>query len=346
LLREGRFIRGFVLTGAFVLAGCWSSTRRDGSPAPSAGEADSPFLKGQLHVHTAESKDADTAPEDVVDWYAAQGYDFVVLTDHNAITEVSADGDMLVFPGVELTTPSDGCDPPPEPGAICMIHVNALFVDTPERGHYPWEVTEPERIRRYELAVDETLKIGALPMLNHPTFHHSADETLVSTLGAEGVPLIELFNQRTPHSNEGDEAHLSTEEMWDYVLGTGVEMWGVAVDDAHHVADDELNEAGRGWVSVRASRDGAAIRAALERGDFYSSTGVELSRLEVEDGWLELAVTAATPHASFRFIGSGGNVLAEVRGRGARFRLAAASDYVRVVVTDDQGRHAWTQPVR
>ncbi len=130
------------------------------------------------------------------------------------------------------------------------------------------------------------------------------------------------------------------------MLGTGVEMWGVAVDDAHHVADDDLNEAGRGWVRVRASRDGAAIRAALERGDFYSSTGVELSRLEVEDGWLELAVTAATPLASFQFIGSGGNLLAEVRGRGARFRLAAASDYVRVVVTDDQGRHAWTQPFR
>ena len=37
---------------------------------------------------------------------------------------------------------------------------------------------------------------------------------------------------------------------------------------------------GRGWVVVRAPRlEARALLEALERGDFYASTGVELTRL-------------------------------------------------------------------
>ena len=51
------------------------------SPPPS-------FLKGQLHAHTGSSGDSATPPAEVVRWYAAHGYDFVVLTDHNVVTSV------------------------------------------------------------------------------------------------------------------------------------------------------------------------------------------------------------------------------------------------------------------
>ena len=99
---------------------------------------------------------------------------------------------------------------------------------------------------------------------------------------------------------------------------------------------------------VRAAKNPAAIRAALERGEFYASTGVRLSRLERITDRLEIAVDAASPGPHrFDFIGTGGKVLATATGRNASFALAgAAGGYVRAVVTDAWGRRAWTQPIR
>src|SRR3954462_4810528 len=85
------------------------------------------FLKGQLHVHSANSGDSQTPPADVVRWYARRGYDFIVFTDHQRVTTAAAAGEMLVIPGVELTQNLERCAPPPPPGLQCLLHVNALF---------------------------------------------------------------------------------------------------------------------------------------------------------------------------------------------------------------------------
>src|SRR5262249_42784870 len=58
-------------------------------PSPSREVRNPPrvpmYLKGQLHMHTNNSGDSATPPADAVRWYAAHGYDFVVVTDHNRI---------------------------------------------------------------------------------------------------------------------------------------------------------------------------------------------------------------------------------------------------------------------
>jgi hypothetical protein len=46
------------------------------------------------------------------------------------------------------------------------------------------------------------------------------------------------------------------------------------------------------------------------------------------------------------FIGSGGRVLAQVRGPSAAYAIKGNEGYVRARVTDSNGRRAWTQPVR
>ena len=92
------------------------------------------FLKGQLHLHTGNSGDSATPPADVVRWYAARGYDFIVVTDHNVVTAAASPPAMLVIPGVELTQNVDRCAPPPPPGMRCLLHVNALFVTPPRDG--------------------------------------------------------------------------------------------------------------------------------------------------------------------------------------------------------------------
>lgn len=44
------------------------------------------WYKGNTHTHTLWS-DGDAAPEVVADWYKAHGYDFLVLSDHNILSE-------------------------------------------------------------------------------------------------------------------------------------------------------------------------------------------------------------------------------------------------------------------
>ena len=55
---------------------------------------DAGFLKGQLHLHTGNSGDSATPPADAARWYAARGYDFIVVTDHNVVTTVASPSSM------------------------------------------------------------------------------------------------------------------------------------------------------------------------------------------------------------------------------------------------------------
>ena len=103
---------------------------------------------------------------------------------------------------------------------------------------------------------------------------------------------------------------------------------------------------GRGWVYVRAggSRPRAIVEA-LERGEFYASTGVELASYEVTATAIAMKVKAddlqQVPRAVHR---PDGRVLAEQTTRGElhlqrRRRLRARQD-PRV-----ERLAAWTQPV-
>ena len=305
-----------------------------------------PWLKGQLHAHTSGSADSRTPPEDVVRWYEDHGYDFLVLTDHNQITRIPSNGSMLVIPGVELTQNLETCSPPPEPGKHCLLHVNALFVaDDARLEGFPPTDNVSARAELFERALAQTDAMKGLAQINPPNMHWATDARLLASLAKRGALFVEIANA----------AHPSVESLWDQALTAGARLWGVATDDAHHDADAErVRAAGgqafvgdRGFVMVRASRDPAQIRAALEEGRFYSSTGVRLARAEVKDGRLEIDVAAGNPgEHHFVFIGRGGEFLGETRGRSGRFDLDyAPAGYVRAVVTDQAGQKAWTQPV-
>jgi hypothetical protein len=59
-------------------------------------------------------------------------------------------------------------------------------------------------------------------------------------------------------------------------------IWGTAVDDAHnyHKFETENSNPGRGWIMVRAAElKPEALIAAMEKGDFYASSGVRLKEI-------------------------------------------------------------------
>lgn len=316
------------------------------------------YLKGQLHLHTNNSGDSATPPADVVRWYAAHGYDFIVVTDHNHITVERSTPSMLVIPGVELTQNVADCVPPPPVGLRCLLHVNALFVVPPPDGRIPGPpATGRSRFEIYHRALDTTRRLGGIAQLNHPNFHYAADAPLIALLAQDGLTLLEIANQSWDSNDAPDDKKRpSSEAIWDAVLTAGGDVYGTATDDAHHYDDARTAGArGRdvfpgdlGFVMVRAEKQPAAIRAALARGDFYASTGVWLSRVDAGRDKLEIEIDARSPGAHrFTFIGAGGKVLSRAQGRVAAFTLAAArGGYVRALVEDGAGHRAWTQPIR
>jgi hypothetical protein len=315
------------------------------------------YLKGQLHLHSSRSGDSHTPPEDVVRWYREHGYDFIVLTDHNRAAPRLSSQRPLVFSGAELTQNLPACSPPPTaPDERCAFHVNALFIRPDAEGLDPWRFPLlPDRRAAYRQALLAAERAGALAQLNHPNFHFAANAELLIALAREdGLRFFEVANGSRDAGNDGDATHPSTEELWDRVLSAGAWLYGTATDDAHHY-DDAAEVAARGepvfvgergFVMVRAAPNEPSIRAALLRGDFYASNGVLLARAEVSSGALVVEVASPGAH-SFRFIGTGGKLLAQREGRAASFPLAQAPPgYLRAVVQARDGRKAWVQPVR
>ncbi len=328
-----------------------------------------PWLKGSTHVHTLYSGDSRTPPSEVVKWYAEHGYDFIVITDHNRVTDdVSADlsgGKMVVLRGTELTNNPPVCEPAPlEPKGRCRIHVNALFVsqhpanrpmERPEKIEWR-ERKSIKRVDLYQAALGKTAELGGLAQLNHPSWHWGVDSALAIELAARGLRFIEIANVAFSKWNGGGGTHVGTEALWDAMLTAGHRVWGVASDDAHHYRDRDIEAVvkrgralyppGGGFSMIRADRNPASIRAAMDAGDFYASTGLLFKRHEVRGNQLVVEIDDPRANAKIELIGSGGRLLESADGSTARFDLSGrGSNYVRVRAQAPGGASAWAQPI-
>ncbi len=330
------------------------------SATPTALPAAAPgFLKGETHVHTARSYDAHTPPVDVLAFYAARGYDFVALTDHNRVTVVKPPDGLLLIPGVEFTQNSKDCTPPPPSGYRCLFHTTGLFVD-PSRDrfhggliHMPFQ---RGRMDAYRWEVRHARELGGVAVLDHPLFHFAANASMIAQLAHEGLKLVELFNASLDGQFPGGQraAEDRAERLWNDVLDRGILIYGMATDDAHHFADaaDRRRHGryayvgDRAWIMVRAEKRPAAIRSALLAGHFYDSTGVTLRSLERSAQGFHLVVEPQPGEKyAIRFVGRRGKLLSRVEGPEASYRIRGDEGWVRAVVDASSGHRAWIQPV-
>ena len=299
------------------------------------------WYRGNTHTHTKNS-DGDSPPEDVVRWYKTHGYDFVVITDHEHVTavdplnaEFGKDGKFLVIPGQEIT---DRFDKKP-------YHVNGLGLT---------QVVMPKRstagaVANVQANVDAVRQARAVPQINHPNFGWAL--TAQDLIQVKNASIFEIYNGHPRVNLLGGGGSPSVEEIWDTVLTAGRVYYGVAVDDVHHfkrMAGEPLTAApGQGWIYVRAAELSApAILAAIDRGDFYASSGVELSDYTVNAKGMSLTIKAV---GDFRyrtqFIGAGGQVLSDSITNPAVYKFRGNEKYVRAKVIESNGAMAWTQPV-
>ncbi len=61
------------------------------------------LLKLDLHVHTINSRDGHTRPEDLSKIVPSRGLDGVAVTDHNVLSMIKVDR-IIIIPGIEIST--------------------------------------------------------------------------------------------------------------------------------------------------------------------------------------------------------------------------------------------------
>ncbi|MBV9497521.1 MAG: CehA/McbA family metallohydrolase [Acidobacteria bacterium] len=287
------------------------------------------WLKGNTHTHTLRS-DGDAEPEAVVRWYREHGYDFLVITDHDKITTLDGGG-MLLIPGEEVTDKL-----PKKPLHLCALGLKSVV--TPQGGATPVEVLQHD--------IDAVREAGGIPVINHPNFYWAFGAEELGQL--KNVSMVEIASGHPLVNMDGPP---SVESMWDVLLTNGKRVYGVGVDDAHHYGleppkGELLARPGQAWIVVRAEKaEQAAILAAMERGDFYASTGPSIETYDVTPEMIALTIKQTYQNRYRVQFVSRGKVLQETVGTSATYRIRGDEGYVRAKVLDSNGKAAWMQPV-
>ena len=285
------------------------------------------FWRGNLHTHSTRS-DGRLPPHEVADFYKSAGYDFLALTDHfwehcgYPITDTRSlrSETFTTLIGAEIHAPltSKGHD----------WHIVALGL--------PFDYTPPAKGETMQAMCRRAAASGAFIGIAHPQWYGLTVEDALSIPEAHA---IEVYNHGCAvECNRGDGWVVHEE-----ALVRGARLNAYAADDAHFGTPD----AGGGWVMVKAETlDPNLLLAALKRGDFYSSQGPQILDIAVAGG--EVTVWCS-PCSWIVAVGSGMSSRC-AHGQGLQratlpIECFGESGYFRIAVTDEQGRHAWSNPV-
>ncbi|HZR18527.1 MAG TPA: hypothetical protein VFE51_14640 [Verrucomicrobiae bacterium] len=322
------------------------------------------WYKGVVHAHAnwGVPQLPTTAPDVVVRWYREHNYNFVSITDLNYYTPpeglkalFDAPGRFLVVAGSE---PSKG---PIQPGNKIVdtigIGINGP-VEAPQGDTVPTVLDSEAKVIR---------QAGGLPIAAHPnlTYALTAADLLASD-NISGPRFFEVWNTEPGMNNLGGGGRPSTEQIWDEVLSAGRVMYATAVDDSHHFYDfissresgSLVSNPGKAWIMVRARE--LSVRALLEamnRGDFYATTGVVLESYETSPSMIRIGLSDRTRDLGWSiaganpqlyrtdFIGKSGEVLKHDETLNPLYEFTGKELYVRARITNSDGQVAWTQPV-
>ena len=192
--------------------------------------------------------------------------------------KMSVEGKFLLMQAEELTDRFQGVP----------IHINATNLKNyipPQGGSSLATVIQ----NNVNAVIEQRKKTGQpmFPHINHPNFGWALKPTDMIQL--KGEQFFEVYNGHPAVNNYGDAKHLSTVQIWDIINAYRVGiyklplMFGLATDDAHNYHQIAIGKSntGRGWVMVKAPALSAPfIIEAMEKGDFYSSSGVSLSSIQ------------------------------------------------------------------
>jgi len=275
------------------------------------------WYKGNLHTHTNIS-DGKLYPEEVIDLYADNGYDFISLTDHWAWNFSSFDKGITVIPGCEYDF-----------GSICgkdIYHIVAINCNK-----------EPciERSSTPQEAIDAIHSCGGICNLAHPAWSLNSPEDLMKL---KNVDMTEIFNSI---SDAPFNCRPYSGVILDIMAARG-HIWNLcATDDTHFYKESDTC---RSFVYVNAnSASRVDIAEALKLGKYYASQGPRLS-VEIKNGKVMVETTPVSQIAFYTgkaYVNDRCVVGDDITY--GEYSIKKDDGFVRVEVKDKDGKYAWSQ---
>ena len=242
------------------------------------------YFRTNLHTHT-NITDASTSPEEMKAFYKKRGYQILCISDHNVIIDFSElnEEDFLMLTGAEFNVNEENFTR----GHSRSAHFNFIAkrpdnLWQPFRYAKEWnagpylekaeigDMSQAHDTEAINAMIAEANKRGFLVMYNHPqwSLHTYEDYSQYKGLWA-----MELCNGGSASYGDGDNGNVYRE-----LLNLGNRLFPVGADDSHSEKGVAL-----AWIMVGAEKlEYGAVIDALEKGEFYASTGAELYDLYME----------------------------------------------------------------
>lgn len=189
--------------------------------------------------------------------------------------KVEQTGQFLMFPSEEITDKG--------------VHINATNIGRLIRPQGGANVQETIRNNLRAVAAQaKELNRTILPHLNHPNLGNSgiSAENLAALVEDR---FVEIHNGVEGDGDLGSAQRHGLESLWDIASTLRISrfdappLFGLATDDSHHYHGGRKASPGRGWICVRASElNTQSILDAIQEGQFYASTGIELVSVEFD----------------------------------------------------------------
>ena len=321
------------------------------------------FYKANLHSHSTLSDGSFTVAE-LKDEYKKRGYSILATSDHDALHSnySLSEPDFLILTAYEISVRSDDTLTPHSLRKIVDLN---LFAKTPDNltqcGYHPdtveWLVRRGKLSREevdsikyagelrdlhyYPANINKIIRTanenGFLVSINHPEW----DNINYSDYGMfEGAFAVEVYN----HGSYVFDGLHDSEAVFEDILKSGRKIFALATDDNHN-GGKKLTDSFGGFTMIKASElSYGAVIGALERGEFYASTGPLIEELYYEDGYVHIRTSEAAD-ICMNTIGRRGGRAASDDGSpitGAAFKVDPDYGYMRFRVRDMMGNKAWT----
>ena len=256
------------------------------------------YFKANIHTHSTIT-DGKLSPLELKELYKKRGYQILAITDHNVVVDHSAlneDG-FLMLTGAEFGVS--------EPGQTALYkksyHLNCIskrpdnnwqpiMPRKPRESAIPYlaRVESPDILRSHSPeSINEIIGIcnehDYLVMYNHPVWslHNYTDYAPLKGLWA-----MEICNYNCLYSGRDTYSSMVYRDF----LELGNRLFPVCCDDMHTVK----THAGA-WIMVGAETlNYDSVITALEKGDFYASTGPEIYSLTAEGNQLKITCSDAS----------------------------------------------------
>ncbi len=272
--------------------------------------------KVNLHTHTTLS-DGQLSPEEAMRIYAEQGYDAVALTDHWYCGKETELCGVTILSGAEYNT--DTAD-----GSQGVFHILGIGME--------YEPGVRKGMSAQEL-IDAIHRAHGMAILAHPAWSLNTPEMILPLCDVDAT---EIYNSVSGvHMSRRADSSLIVD-----MLAMQDRIYPLLASDDTHYYDGSDNCVA--WSMVQAEEcTTEAILDAVKQGNFYATQGPEVHLTREGDEY----VVRCSPCREIVYCSNFVWTQRVFEGDGiteARYTPRKGERYLRVEVTDEFGKKAWT----